>query len=335
MTSTSDRIGTLILTGFLGSGKTTFLNRLLSSPYGRTAAVIVNEFGEIGLDQALIETFDQNTVMLDSGCVCCTVRDSLSVTLEDLERKRSTGELPRFDRVLIETTGLADPGPILRLLISDPMVAGRYAVEAVAATVDAVLGRVTLDRQPEAVRQVALADFILLTKTDIADPEETARLRARIAGINSAAPIIEAGHDDALQLTAFSAAAPGGIDRLVELACGDAHDEASGHDHAHGHLDDVHTFTIRAGAISWGQYSALVTQLQAMGNNDLLRLKAVLDIVGNDRPVALHGVQGLIHSPGFAAAWPTGQRESVFVVIARGSVGETVRAMIEHIVAPE
>ena len=332
MTSTIDRIGTLILTGFLGSGKTTFLNRLLSSPYGRAAAVIVNEFGEIGLDHALIETFDQNMIMLDSGCVCCTVRDSLSVTLEDLELKRAKGLLPRFDRVIIETTGLADPGPILRLLISDPMVAGRYAVEAVTATVDSVLGQSTLERQPEAVRQVALADLILLTKTDIADPDMIAGLRVHIGRINSAATIIEVGHGDVRQVSAFSAAAPACLNRLIASACGNAHEENG--DHGHAHLDDVYTCTIRGGAISWGQYMALVNQLQAVGNGDLLRVKAVLDIEGHDRPVTLHGVQGLIHSPGFAAAWPTGQRESVVVVIARGSVGKAVRAMIEQIVSP-
>ena len=329
MVATTDRIGTVILTGFLGSGKTTFLNRLLSSPYGRTAAVIVNEFGEVGLDQALIETFDQNTVMLDSGCICCTVRDSLSVTLEELADKRSKGIVPPFDRLIIETTGLADPGPILRLLISDPFVGGRYVVEAVAATVDAVHGRTTLDRQPESVRQVALADVILITKTDIADSEEPARLRERLVNINSVATIIEAGHGDEFQIAAFSAAAPGGIDRLIETACADPHDHSA--DHVHGHLDDVRTFTIRSGAISWAQYAEIVSKLQAIGNDDFLRLKAILDIAGHHRPVALHGVQGLIHSPGIAATWPSGERESIFVVIARGDIGETVRAMIEDV----
>jgi G3E family GTPase len=177
-----------VLTGFLGAGKTTLLNRLLRDPALADTVVIVNEFGEIGLDHLLIETVDEDMILLGAGCLCCTVRGDLIATLEDLLRKRDNGRIGAFRRVVIETTGLADPAPILHALIYHPYLVLRFRLQAVITVVDAVTGADTLDAHPEAVRQAAIADRIVLTKADLA--EDTAAIRARIATLNPGAPIV-------------------------------------------------------------------------------------------------------------------------------------------------
>src|SRR5271165_7122617 len=179
-----------LLTGFLGSGKTTVLNHVLKQPGMAEIAVIVNEFGEIGIDHLLVESATDDVVLLNSGCLCCTVRGDIVDTLLNLFVGRANGKVPHFSRVVIETTGLADPAPILHTLISDPLIAGRYTLDGVVATVDAVNGGATLDRQLEAVKQAAVADRLLLTKTDLAEPEARQRFEARLAALNPSAPII-------------------------------------------------------------------------------------------------------------------------------------------------
>jgi G3E family GTPase len=161
-----------VLTGFLGSGKTTVLNHLVRQPALSAALVIVNEFGEIGIDHDLIESTDEETVLLQSGCLCCTIRNDLIDTLRSALRKRGRGEIPAFDRVVIETTGLADPAPILQTLMTDATLTTHYRLDGVVATVDAVAGSATLDRYVEAVKQAAMADRLILTKTDLAEPDE-------------------------------------------------------------------------------------------------------------------------------------------------------------------
>ena len=185
--SIEDLIPVTLLTGFLGSGKTTVLNRLLRQPKLEETAVIVNEFGEVGLDHLLIGRTSSGAVLLNNGCVCCTVRGQLDETLLDLLVQRARGEIPKFRRVIIETTGLADPAPILHLLISDPVVTVRYRMGGVVTTVDAVNGWDTLDRNMEALRQAAVADRLLITKTDLAGAQSSARLRSRLAALNPGA----------------------------------------------------------------------------------------------------------------------------------------------------
>src|SRR5579884_2684318 len=168
-----------VLTGFLGSGKTSVLNHVLKQPDMAATAVIINEFGEIGLDHLLVESATDDVVLLNSGCLCCTVRSDIAETLLDLFVGRAKGKLPPFNRIVIETTGLADPAPILHTLMTDALVEDRYLLDGVVATVDAVNGMATLDLQPEAVKQAAVADRLLLTKADLAAPEAIAALAAR------------------------------------------------------------------------------------------------------------------------------------------------------------
>jgi G3E family GTPase len=179
-----------LLTGFLGSGKTTVLNHILKQPEMAATAVIINEFGEIGLDHLLVERSSEDVVLLNSGCLCCTVRGDIVETLTNLFVDRVKGKVPFFTRVAIETTGLADPAPILHTLMTDPIVAARYMLDGVVTTIDAVNGTGTLDRQPEAVKQAAVADRLLLTKTDLADGEARQTLEARLKSLNPSAAVV-------------------------------------------------------------------------------------------------------------------------------------------------
>src|SRR5215467_7623598 len=295
----ASRTPVTLLTGFLGSGKTTVLNHILKQPEMAATAVIVNEFGEIGIDHLLVEKATDDVVLMQSGCLCCTIRGDIADTLVNLFVDRAKGRIPGFERVVIETTGLADPAPILHALMTDPIVAERYMVDGVVTTVDAVNGADTLDRQVEAVKQAAVADRLLLTKCDLASPEVRRALAARLAALNPGAALTEAMH--------------GTIDPafLFDLGLFDPHsksvevrrwlrDEAlaeTGHDHHHAHPDvNRHDDSIRAFCItrerpiSWTALSGWLDALASMRGEDLLRIKAIVAISDRpDQPVVLHG----------------------------------------------
>src|SRR5882757_11350556 len=229
-----------LLTGFLGSGKTTVLNHVLKQPDMAATAVVVNEFGEIGLDHLLVERSSENVILLNSGCLCCTVRGDIVDTLTNLFVDRVKGKVPYFTRVAIETTGLADPAPILHTLMTDPIVAARYLLDGVVTTVDAVNGAGTLDRQPEAVKQAAVADRLIITKTDLADTASVNSLRARLAALNPGAPQLYAaqGAIDASALFGLGLFDPQTKSADVQRWL---RDEAVAHaEHDEAHDDDHH-----------------------------------------------------------------------------------------------
>ena len=313
-----------VLTGFLGAGKTTLLNRILQDPAFSDTVVIINEFGEIGLDHLLVETVDEGMVLLSAGCLCCTVRGDLVATLEDLLRKRDNGRIMPFRRVIIETTGLADPAPILHAVLYHPYLSMRYALQGVVTALDAVNGEATLDRHVEARRQVAVAERIILTKTDLlTDPEGRSRLEARIHAHNPGADIVDAaavttGADVANWLRAEAVEAD---ERAQHAHASHGHDQA-GHDHDHAHDVNRHDERIRAYCltsaepIGQGTLDMFLDLLRSSSGAKLLRLKGLVALAEDpDHPVVIHGVQHVVHVPAILPSWPSEDRTSRLVLI--------------------
>jgi G3E family GTPase len=327
-----------LLTGFLGSGKTTVLNHVLKQPEMAATAVIVNEFGEIGLDHFLVEKSTDDVVLLNSGCLCCTVRSDIVNTLLDLFVGRVKGRLPWFERAVIETTGLADPAPILHSLMTDPLVAARYSLDGVVATVDAVNGAGTLDRQPEAVKQAAVADRLLLTKSDLAEPAAAAALRARLAALNPTAQILPVaqGAVDPAELFGLGFYDPKTKSLDVQRWL---RDEALAEDHdAHEHeAHDVNRHDARIGAfcitrdrpMSWAALSAWLDALAEFRGEDLLRFKAIVALSDKpEQPVVLHGVQHVFHPPVLLPGWPSEDRRTRMVFITRDLPRQTIETSL-------
>jgi len=342
-----------VLTGFLGAGKTTLLNRLLKDEALADTAVIINEFGEIGLDHLLVEHVQDGIVELSSGCLCCTIRGDLVRTLEDLLRRRDNGRIQPFRRVVIETTGLADPAPVLHTVMSHPYLVMRYRLDGVVTLVDAVNGAATLDQHGEAVKQAAVADRLVLTKTDLCTgPEGSAgleALRARLRALNPAAPVLEAALGEATPQRLLEAGLFDPEKKIPDVARwlreeayaeGDAHHHAHGHDHhhhghdhhhhgdgrAHQHAHDVnrHDDRIRAfsvatdAALSAAAFDMFIELLRSVHGPELLRVKGIVKIAEEpDRPVVVHGVQHVFHPPVRLEAWPDDDRRTRIVFITR------------------
>ena len=330
-----------LLTGFLGIGKTTVLNHVLKQPGMAATAVIVNEFGEIGLDHLLVERSSEDVVLLNSGCLCCTVRGDIVDTLTNLFVDRVKGKVPFFTRVAIETTGLADPAPILHTLMTDPIVAARYVLDGVVTTVDAVNGAGSLDRQPEAVKQAAVADRLLLTKTDIAEPGARQAIEARLKELNPSAAIVSVAQgaiDSALLFNiGFYDPTTKSLDVrrwLRDESFEGDHGQDVGHGHEHPdvnrHDDRIRAFCItREQPISWAALSTWLDGLAAMRGDDLLRLKAIVALSDRpDQPVVLHGVQHLFHPPVLLPEWPSEDRRTRMVFITRDLPRETIETTL-------
>jgi G3E family GTPase len=329
-----------VLTGFLGAGKTTLLNKLLRDPALSDTVVIVNEFGEIGLDHLLVETVEDGMILLAAGCLCCTVRGDLIATLEDLLRRRDNGRIAPFRRVIIETTGLADPAPILHAVLYHPYLSLRYALEGVVTVVDAVNGPATLDEHEEAVRQAAVAEKIVVAKADLLEDAGTAlpAIEARLRALNPGAAILVAEHGAVpagrLVGTGLFDAAGKIADvrgwlsaEAVEAAERRSHAAAHGHDHhQHGHRHDVnrHDARIRAFALSSeapiarGAFDLFLDLLRSAHGPKLLRVKGLVALADDpERPVVIHGVQHVFHVPAVLPAWPDGDRRSRLVFIVK------------------
>jgi G3E family GTPase len=292
-----------IVTGYLGSGKTTLISSLLSRPELGETAVIVNELGEIAIDHAILRRVDERTVVLASGCVCCTLRGDLADELRDLLDRRASGDVPPFTRVVVETTGVADPAPILATLVGEPLVRHQYAVESVIATVDAQHGL----RGAESERQVAAADVLVVTKVDLADP---AALEHELGTLNPLATVVRAAHGQADPEALL------GTDRRVCVASTQALSAPLAH--AHGHEDDVAAVSlVLEGRVDWLGFGVWLTMLLHARGREILRVKGLLD-VGAEGPLLVDAVQHVVHPPRHLEAWPDADRRSRLVLIGRG-----------------
>ena len=310
-----------IVTGFLGSGKTTLLNRMLRHPSLKDAAVLVNEFGAVGLDHFLVEQMDENTVLLESGCLCCTIRDDLKEAIIELNTKRERGEVPRYKRMIIETTGLADPSPIIFTLNSDTVIKHHYRLGSIITTVDAVNGLKQLKRHAESVKQASVADRIVVTKTDIAEPADVERLRTKLARLNPSAELIEAVNGEVdvrhlLRADIYDPATKGAeVRRWLDEEAHSPHDHAHGHD-VNRHDEHIRTFTMTFDdALDWTAFGIWLTMLLHAHGEKVLRVKGILNVKGVDAPVVINGVQHVVHPPIHLKAWPDEDRCSKIVFI--------------------
>jgi G3E family GTPase len=301
------RLPVTIVTGFLGAGKTTLVRRFLEAPEGRGTALIVNEFGSEGIDDALLRQSSDEVTLLGNGCLCCNTRSDLQIALRRLVSDRDRGKIPHFSRVLIETSGLADLSPILQTFSTDRALGGEFAVEVVLTVVDAVAGLKNLERAPEARKQAILADRIVISKTDIADGKSIKKLTAMLEDLNPRALI--------------DTAVKGALDPkcLIDTGPGDAIERHSGFVAEASHSDGIVSFVMRDETpLIWPVFQRAMETLIALRGPDLLRIKGLLNLAGSKGPVVFQAVQHLIHPPVELAAWPDKNRASRVVFITRG-----------------
>ncbi len=353
-----------VLTGFLGSGKTTLLNRLLKDPALSDTAVIINEFGEVGIDHLLVEQASEGVIELSDGCLCCTVRGELVDTLADLIDRHQTGRIKALKRVIIETTGLADPAPVLHSIMGHPVLMQAFRLDGVLATVDAVNGMVTLDNHEEAVKQAAMADRIVLTKIDLPEAQAgLAALKARLHALNPGADILEAAEERTgyaalfecglynpetksadvqrwLKAEAYEAGhhddshhdhSHHGHDHLCGPDCDHDHHHHHGHAHHHHHDDAIRSFSLRHNEpIPLSTFDMFLDLLRSTHGEKLLRVKGIVQIAEDpDRPVVIHGVQKIFHPPARLPQWPQGKQETLLVMIVKDLPETYVRELFD------
>ncbi len=314
------RIPVTVVTGFLGSGKTTLIRELLRRPEGANTAVVINEYGEIGIDNALLRASSDATVLLGNGCLCCTVRTDLQESLRTLFADRARGAVPAFERVIIETSGLADPGPVLQTLASDRALGEEFHLQSLVTVVDAVNGAANLDRMPEARHQVALADRIVLSKTDTAMPPRSSGSPhgcGNSARRRSRPPRMARSHPGFL------------LDEAPDLA---ARPAAHHHDHAHAHSHGIDSFALFFEApLPWAVFEQAMAVLTALRGPDLLRVKGFVAVAGCRGPVVIHAVQHVAHRPIELEDWPDGDRRSRLVFITRGLPRKAVETLFDAV----
>ncbi|MCA1368032.1 GTP-binding protein [Bradyrhizobium sp. BRP14] len=342
-----------ILTGFLGAGKTTLLNRLLKDPALADTAVIINEFGDVSIDHLLVEASSDGVIELSDGCLCCTVRGELVDTLADLMDRMQTGRIKPLKRVVIETTGLADPAPVLQSVLGNPVIAQNFRLDGVVTVVDAVNGERTIGNHVEALKQVAVADRLVISKTGLAKGEQIEALKAQLSELNPRAPIIDGDTDEAGRAALFDCGLYDASTKVADVgrwlqdeaeAERHDHDHDHGHhhdheDHGHHHHHDVnrHGTDIRSFSIVHDRPIApmalemFIDLLRSAHGEKLLRMKAIVSMADNpERPVVLHGVQTVFHRPERLAAWPDpADRRTRMVLITKGLEETFVRDLFD------
>jgi G3E family GTPase len=285
-------------------------------------AVLINEFGEIGLDHLLIERVEESVVLLQSGCICCSIRDDLKSALRGLLGRRDRGEIPEFDRVVIETTGMADPGPILYTLLSEPVLRHHVRLGNVMTTVDALNATLHLSRNPESIKQIAAADWLMITKTDLADPAEAAAVREMVGRLNPSAELLDAFEDEIdvdRLLAPRHFESPPGEARLRPLI------GAAQHRAKHAYLEELHRHSAQVASLSlaleepldWTAFGIWLSMLLNRHGDHVLRVKGILQVQGMSAPVFINAVQHIVHPPQHLARWPSDDHRSRIVFITR------------------
>jgi G3E family GTPase len=310
-----------IITGFLGAGKTTLVRRFLGTPEGAGTAVVINEFGSVGIDDALVRASSDQVTLLGNGCLCCNTRSDLQVALRGLVAEREQGRVPPFQRIIIETSGLADPGPLLQTFATDRALGGEFHVEVLLAMVDAVAGLDTLAWSAEARKQVILADRLVVSKTDLVSAQDVARLIERLRRLNARAIIdtATAGDIDPCCLIEAEPADPARHSGFIAEA---------------EHSDGMGSFVITdAAPLAWDLFARTMETLIALRGPDLLRVKGFLNVAGCRGPVLVQVVQHLAHPPVELAAWPDGARETRLVFITRNISERQVRDLLGAVAA--
>ena len=327
----NEPIPLVLLTGFLGAGKTTLLNRLLRDEGLKNTLVIINEFGEIGLDHLFVENLGGDMMMVSSGCLCCTIRGDLATTLENVLSRRSEGEIGPLDRVILETTGLADPAPILHTIMAHPQLMLNFRLDSVVTLVDSASGLATLESQGEARKQAAVADRIVLTKTDLVPA--SADLTAALVGLNPTALVLDAGKGEADAAHLFNAGLYSPDSKIPDVRAW-LNAERLSHPHHHHHDVNRHNREIRAFcltsgvAISPASFNIFLEMLRALHGPNLLRVKGIVRLEDRPQaPVVIHGVQHIFHPPVRLASWPDGDETTRIVFIVKGIAPETIEGI--------
>jgi G3E family GTPase len=312
-----------IVTGFLGSGKTTLINRLLKRPEMNRVAVIVNELGEIGVDNDLVEVSSEQMMLLNNGCLCCVLRGDLQETLRELFVQRRNGEIIDFDRVIIETTGLADPAPVMQTLLTDTLLLEQFRLDCVVTVVDAVNAIGQLVQFQEPLKQAALADRLVVTKTDLVSGKQLEALTSRLRELNARAPVRIAvnGEIELAYLVDVGLRRTRADLEEVERWLG----ATDGHEEGHVHDEAVQSFVLRfERPMPWESFAQCLDVLTALRGPDLLRVKGLVNVVGKAGPMIVQGVQHLFHPPLELAAWPSEDHSTRLVFITRDIPRQTI-----------
>ncbi len=330
-----------LITGFLGSGKTTLISKLLRHPGMNRAAVIINEVGEIGIDHDLVATVSENMSLLANGCICCSVRTDLQDSLRELFNSRRAGHIPDFDRVIIETTGLADPAPVVQTLVSDTLINAHFRLDGLATLIDAYHGHDLLSRQPEAVKQVAMADRIFITKTDLASPGPLQELRDELRALNPQADqhtVVQGDLDPAL-LTGLGLHSARSCEHTLSFLGESLQEKNLDGQGSHGkylgsrpsnHDPAIRTLSLRfSQPFKWPGFSSAMELLTTLRGPDMLRVKGIVNVEGH--PVVVQGVQHIFSPPVELDQWPSQDRDTRLVFITRNIAPETIRHLLSAV----